>query len=235
MERSVLITGKQSAFTDDLVQEVLQQASRVYASFDESDTPPEVPDTFGESLRYLPWNRRSLVSSRSLMLAVAAEVENGREGAGKETPPEGASGNLSHAIVVCTPEGLNASLHDTPAVTIEETIDAAVKGYLFVVREIAATFMRSGRGDLTVLWYDPGVDVLPPLDGTLAGAVDGLVRSLVAFYENEAVTIRGLSASDGDGRSVARWVVEQIFERGEKSAGRRQRYGQKMGILPFRR
>ncbi len=223
MEQSVLITGKQSAFTDDLIQEGLKRLDRLYVSFDENDTPPEIPDTFGDSLRYLPWNRRSLISSRSLMLAADRQMEDSGEGA------------LQRAIVVCTPEGVNGSLHDTAATVIEEKIDVAVKGYLFVIREIAATFIRRGGGDLTILWYDPGVEVLPPIDSAVYGAVDGLTRSMLTYYENEGVTIRGLSASDADSRGVAQWVLEQVIDRSDKSAGRRQKYGQKLGILPFRR
>ena len=237
MEHSVLITGKQSAFTDDLVQELLKRLDRVYASFDESDTAPEVPDSFGDSLRYIPWTRRSLISSRSLLLAVAGEIEaaDAGEGGGARAGGEVAAGGLSRAVVVCAPEGINAALHDTEAATIEERIDVAVKGYLFVIRELAALFIRRGGGDLTILWYDPGVEVLPPVDAAIAGAVEGLTRSMLAFYENEDVSIRGLSASHTDGPAVALWALEQILDRTAKSVGRFQRYGQRMSLLPFRR
>ena len=76
---------------------------------------------------------------------------------------------------------------------------------------------------------------LPPVDATIAGAVQGLAQSMIAFYENEPFAVRGLYASDADGRAVAQWVLEQIIDRSEKSAGRSQKYGQKMSLLPFRR
>lgn len=225
MEQSVLITGKQSPFTDDLVQEALRRVGRVFASFDDTDEAPEVPDTFGESLRYIPWKRRSMISSRSLMLALEQNGADATSGGGAPT----------RAIVVCAPEGVNTSLHDTESSTIESTIDAAIKGYLFVIRELAATFIRRGSGDLTIVWYDPGVEILPPVDAAIAGAVDELVRSMLTYYDGEAFSVRGLYASDADGRNVAQWVMEQIVDKGDKSAGRRQRFGQKMGLLPFRR
>jgi hypothetical protein len=141
MEQAVLITGKQSSFTDDLIQETLRRTGRVFASYDENDTAPEVPDTFGDSLRYIPWTRRSLISARTMMLSIEAEGE------------------------------------------------------------------------------------IP----------QGLAQSMIAFYENEPFTLRGLYASDADGRGVAQWALEQIIDRSEKSAGRWQKYGQKMSLLPFRR
>jgi hypothetical protein len=218
MEQAVLITGKQSSFTDDLIQETLRRTGRVFASYDENDTAPEVPDTFGDSLRYIPWTRRSLISARTMMLSIEAEGEIPQR-----------------AVGVCAPEGINTSLHETSAAIVEEKVDAAVKGYIFVLREIAAAYIRRGAGDLTILWYDPGMEILPPVDAAIAGAVQGLAQSMIAFYENEPFTLRGLYASDADGRGVAQWALEQIIDRSEKSAGRWQKYGQKMSLLPFRR
>lgn len=218
MEQSVLITGKQSTFTDDLIQESTKRVSRVFASYDQTDTPPEVPDTFGETLNYIPWTRRSLISARSLILSIDQS----------DLVP-------SRAIVVCAPEGLNSSLHETEPVKIEEAIDSAVKGYLFVIRELVSYFVKRNGGDLTIIWYDPGVEVFPPVDAAIAGAVQHLTQSMLTFYENEPIAIRVLSASDADSRSVARWALEQIYDREEKSAGRTQKYGQRMGLLPFRR
>ncbi|HKK47622.1 MAG TPA: hypothetical protein VJ932_00900 [Alkalispirochaeta sp.] len=218
MNGAVLITGKQSGFTDDLVQEALNRKLHILATHDPTDTAPEVPDTFGAMLSYTPWTRRSLLSARSVILSVEREQEG-----------------LQHAIVVCSPEGINQPLHETESATIEERIDAAVKGYLFMIKEVIAQLVRNGGGECTLVWYDGGSEVMPPLDAAIAGAVHGLMRSLIAFYEDEPVVMRGFQASDSEHRAVARWVLEQTFDRGDKSAGRLQRYGQKMGILPFRR
>ena len=221
MNGAVLITGKQSGFTDDLVQEALNRKLRVLATHDPQDTPPEVPDTFGDNLSYTPWNRRSLLSARSVLLAVDQD-------AAEHAP-------MDHAFVVCSPEGINQPLHQTESALIEERVDAALKGYLFIIKEVIAQLQRAGGGNCSIVWYDGGSEVMPPLDATIAGAAQGLMRSLLAFYQDEPVVIRGFQASDSDSRAVARWVLEQALDRGEKSAGRLQKYGQKMGILPFRR
>ena len=222
MSGAVLITGKQSGFTDDLVQEALNRKTRVIATHDPSDTAPEVPDTVGDRLTYIPWTRRSLLSARSVMLASESTAEE------HATP-------LDDVLVVCSPEGINTSLHETGSAEIEARVDAALKGYLFIIKEAIAALMRRGSGRLSIVWYDGGSEYMPPVDATIAGGAQGLMRSLLAFYEGEAVEIRGFHASDSERRAVARWVLEQIMDRPEKSAGRLQKYGQKMGILPFRR
>lgn len=218
MQEPLLITGKQSAFKDDLVQEVLNRHLQVFATYDAEDEMPEVPDSVGSGLCYVPWTRRSLLSARSMLLSVDRDSQE-----------------FSRAIVVCAPEGINTPLHQTESSLIERSVDAALKGYLFVMKELLAYFVRRGNGDLTVIWYDGGAEVLPPFDAALASAMQGLVRSLVAFYEDEAVVIRGLHASDSDSRAVARWTAELVLDRTEKSAGRWQKYGQRTGLLPFKK
>ncbi|POR02030.1 hypothetical protein AU468_07190 [Alkalispirochaeta sphaeroplastigenens] len=218
MQEPVLITGKQSAFTDDMIQEFLNRQHQVFATADSADEHPQVPDSVGSGLHYLPWSRRSLLSARSVMLALDGETRD-----------------MSRAVVVCAPEGIHTPLHQTESALIEQGVDAALKGYLFILKEVLGYFLRRGSGDITVVWYDGGAEVLPPFDATLCGAVQGLVRSLFAFYEGEAVTIRGLQASESDSRAVARWVAEQIIDKAEKSSGRWQKYGQRSGLLSFKR
>lgn len=218
MQEPILITGKQSAFKDDLVQAFLNRQRQVFATSDAEDDLPEVPDSVGSGLCYIPWSRRSLLSARSMLLAVD------REGDG-----------VSQAVVVCAPEGINTPLHQTESALIERSVDAALKGYLFALKEILGYLVRRGGGDCTVIWYDGGVDVLPPFDAALAGAMQGLVRSLFAFYEEEPVVLRGLQASSSDRRAVVQWTMEQMLDRKDKSAGRWQKFGQRTGFLPFRR
>lgn len=218
MQEPLLITGKQSAFKDDLVQEVLNRNLQVFATSDAEDELPEVPDSVGSGLCYVPWSRRSLLSARSMLLSVDRDSQG-----------------FFRAILVCAPEGINTPLHQIESALIERSVDEALKGYLFVLKELLSYFVRRGEGDLTVIWYDGGADVLPPFDAAIAAAIQGLVRSLVTFYEEEPVVIRGLYASESDSRAVARWAAEQILDKTAKSAGRTQKYGQRSGLLPFKR
>ncbi len=214
MQEAILITGKYSAISDDLIQESLNRGKRVFASY--ADEKPEVPDSIGEQLTYLTWSRRSLLSARSLVLSADHN-----------------SGGFAKAIVVCSPEGIHAPLHETQSALIEERIDLSMKGYLFLIKELSAYLLRSGGGDLTILWYDGGAEILAPLDAAIGGAMRELARSLLAFYENEPVRIRGLEASEADTRAVAKWAIDMSLDRSERSSGRWQKYG-RSGILPFR-
>lgn len=217
MEQTILITGKYSAISDDLIQESLNRGVRVFATHDGVGEHPEVPDTIGDALSYVAWSRRSLLSARSMILSVDRESRGFRK-----------------AIVVCAPEGVHSPLHETESALIEERVDTSLKGYLFAIKEIGAYLLRNGGGELSILWYDGGAEILAPLDAAIAGAIRELVRSLFAFYENEPLVIRGFEASDAESRAVSRWVLDVTLERSAKTAGRWLKYGRSIGILPFR-
>lgn len=219
MDGAILITGKESSFFDDMVQEALNRSGpTVVATRDPGGPLPVIPDTIGDSLRYVPWARRSLLSARSALLEA-----------------DRLAGSIAHGFVLCSPEGVNSSLHQTESALIEERVDAAVKGYLFIIKELIAYMIRRGGGDVTIIQYDGGAEVMPPLDAAVIGAVQHLTKSLFAFYESEPVVIRGLQASESDGRLAANWVLEQSLEKASKSAWRWQKYGQRSGIFSFRK
>lgn len=218
MDGALLVTGKYGPVSEEIVREMLNHGARVFATYDPETEQPQIPDGVDTKLTWLPWSRRSILSARSVLLGL--EIER--------AVPE-------RVIIVAAPEGVHSSLHETGAAAIESTVDTAVKGYLFVAKEILAAFNRIGAGDLTVLWYDGGAEVMPPIDATIAGSVRGLVTSLFTFYNEERIVVRGLEASESDPRLVARWVRETIVDRGPRSAGRWSRYGHRGGIIPFRR
>lgn len=218
MNTPLLVTGKQGEFSADLVQEALNRSYLVLATHDSETGAPEVPDGIGDQLSYIPWSRRSLLSARSVVLKLD-EQEDG----------------VGHAIVVCSPEGINTPLHKTESALLEERIDATYKGYLFLLKELLSYFIRRGAGDLTLVLYDGGAEVMPPFDATFMAAMEGLAQSLFLFYESEPVVIRALRASDSETRSVAQWVLDSVFERGNKTAGRLSKYGQRGSLFPFRK
>lgn len=217
MEAPILITGKYSALSDDLIQESLNRGFQVFGTYDSDAETPEVPESIADSLTYVTWSRRSLISARSMILSV-----------------DRASGGFDRALIVCAPEGVHSPLHETESVLIEERIDLSLKGYLFAIKEISAYFLRRGGGELSIIWYDGGAEILAPLDAGIAGAIRSIVQSLLAFYENEPLTIRGFEASEGESREVAKWMLDSVLDRAGKSAGRWMRYGRSIGLLPFR-
>ena len=220
MERTLLITGRHSAFTDDLVQEALARKFRVLATYDPSGEEPEVPDGLGDDLTYIEWNRRSPISARSVLLKA-----------------ENAADSVEELFVVYSPESLTVPFHETGASRIEELVDANIKGYLFLLREALGYLLRHGEGGgLNIVVRDRGSELVPPLESAVSNAFRSTVRSIMSFYEEEPVRIRGFHAPESkEGREFAQYILDTIQEKGEKSAGRWNKFGGRGALFPFRK
>lgn len=219
MERTLLITGRQSPLTDDLVQEALARSFTVLATFDPAGEEPQVPDGLGDDLTYLEWNRRSPISARSVVLAAENKAER-----------------LEELFLVYAPEAVDTPFHETQASAIEEATDRSVKGYLFLLRELLGRSLRNGGGGVNVVVQDRGSEVVPPLEAAVSGAFLSAVRSIMTFYAEEPIRIRGFhSTGVKEGREFARYILDTIRDRPEKSTGRWNKYGGRGSLFPFRK
>ena len=218
MERTVLITGRQSSFTDDLLQESLARGFKVFATYDPTGEEPEVPDGFGDDLTYIQWNQRSPISARSVLL----EAENSTD-------------SLDELFVVFGIQPVTLPFHETPASRVEEIVDGTVKGYLFMLREALGLALRRGGGNVNILIQDRGTELVPPLEAAATGAFLSAARALMTYYEEEPVQIRGFHSAGKEGREFARFVLDTIRDKGEKSAGRWNKFGGRGSLFPFRK
>lgn len=218
MERTLLITGRQSPLIDDLLQEALSRRFSVLATYDPKAGEPEVPDGFGDDLVYVEWNRRSPISARSVLL----QAEN-------------VAGTLEEVFIVYSPESVTVPFHETQASRIEEVVDGAVKGYLFLLREALSHALRRGGTGVNIVIQESGSELLPPLEAAASGSFLAAARALMTFYEEEAVPIRGFQSASTESRDFAKHILDTIREKGEKSAGRWTRFGGRGGLFPFRK
>jgi NAD(P)-dependent dehydrogenase (short-subunit alcohol dehydrogenase family) len=218
MERTLLITGRQSPLVDDLLQEALSRHFSVMATYDPKAGEPELPDGFGDDLIYVEWNRRSPISARSVLL----QAEN-------------VAGDLEEIFVVYSSEGVSVPFHETQASKIEEVVDGAVKGYLFLLREALSHALRRGGTGVNIVIQDTGGELLPPLEAAVSGSFLTAARALMTFYPEEAVQIRGFQSTSVESREFAKQILDTIRDKGEKAAGRWTKFGGRGGLFPFRK
>ena len=218
MERTVLITGRYSSFSDDMVQEALARNLHVLATYDPADEAPEVPDGLGDDLAYIEWNRRSPISAGSVLL----RAENSGE-------------SVEEAFVIYSPESIDVPFHETRAAQIEELVDGALKGYLFLLREVLNYSFKSGTTGVNIVIRDRGSEVVPPIEAALSGAFVSAAMSLMTFYAEESVKIRGFRSSVDESREYAKYIFDTIREKGEKSAGRWNKFSGRGSLFSFRK
>ncbi len=218
MERTVLITGRQSTLRDDLLQEALARSFKVFATYDPSLGEPEIPDGFGDELTYVEWNRRSPISARSVLLA----LENGAEA-------------VEEVFVVFQPETTAVPFNEAQASQIEEVVDGSIKGYLFLLREILAHGIRRAGVRVNLVVENSTGELTPPLEAATTGAFLAGARALMALYQQESIRFRGFQSSGKEGREYARFVLDTIRDKGEKSFGRWSKFGGRGNLFPFRK
>lgn len=219
MEPGVLIAGKPSPFLNELIEEALKRSYFVIASRETGvDEESSLDSLEGERLVYLPWQRRSLISARGLLL----RAEQEREG-------------LDSILVVASPEGVHSPLHQTESVQIEERIDESLKGYLFLVKESLAYLIRRGEGRFTFVLYDGGAEIMAPLDAAIRSALTGLMESLFEFYASEPIELSALHAGSAETGEMAQWILDTMKGPHAKREGRWVRYGRRTGLFGMRK
>ncbi|TVR58574.1 MAG: hypothetical protein EA426_09640 [Spirochaetaceae bacterium] len=217
MEKTILITGRYTPLSADLVQGALSRKHRVLVTVDDSDSNPPVPEGFDEELHHLAWNPRSPLSARSVILS----------GTNTFDP-------IDEAIVVLSANGSLTPIHETPAATIEAAIDASVKGYIFLVKEIVAYFQRRKAGTLSFVVHEPGEN-FAALSACASGCFRALAESMFSLYQNEPILMRGFRSETTNVKSFAEFVLTNCSDRPEKSGGKWHAYADKASFFSFKR
>ncbi|MFW5786263.1 MAG: hypothetical protein ACOCYC_03385 [bacterium] len=178
-----------------------------------AERPAARTDWSGEGLRTLSWNPRSPVSARAVVMK-SANLEGG----------------FDTAVVVCNPDRHGAALSETPGGAIEDTIDASVKGGLFILKELAAHLEKRGGGSLALISVASEA-TQAPLDATATGAFEALGESLFLATEGTNLSVRGFRFQGGDRTEFVRFVFEQLLEDSRRGMGKWLRYTGRSRLL----
>lgn len=204
MAKSVLITGKPARLASELIRATLSRGDRVTAAT-VADKPLEDDDQ--EHLRRVAWNRSSPLSARSVLLQATNSFDT-----------------IDEAFVLYSPEGIYNPFHETSTAATAATIDEALKGTLFLVRELLAYFERVGQGALNVVIHDATGTFHGPVDACTRGAIESFANSLFTYYQNEPVVCRGFLSESEQVKEFAAHILQVIEEKRVRSKGKWHRY-----------
>jgi NAD(P)-dependent dehydrogenase (short-subunit alcohol dehydrogenase family) len=216
MARQLLIAGRNSALIDALVQEGLNLKVRLLTTFDSNLDRPSSLDVPEDAAGSTPWNRRSPLSARSVLLRAVNVL-----------------GTLDEAIIVYSSEDKFRPFHELTAAEMEAKIDADVKGYLFIMKEVLAHFMRQRRGTLSLVFQRPSESLGSPLEASSAAAFRSIGDELFAAYQNEPIFLRGFESASDQPREFSQFVMTAAQEKPERSRGKWLRYTGKSGLFSF--
>jgi len=162
MGKTILVTGKEGFLGNEIAQHFLNQGCQVAASVPpRKESYPSVDQD--RRLLQFPWSRRSVVAAKNFVLQTLLEFET-----------------LDEAWVVVTPERESFGLAELAPLAVDEGLDNAVKGTLYLIREL---LQRQGTHPGLVLrfvFFDEDPATLPPLAALHYQGLKGTVSALLA-------------------------------------------------------
>jgi hypothetical protein len=238
MSRGILIAGNESALTNAIEAETAKRtehytlallpdrlsgdnAKAGLQSRRENSPPPSsaAQDSTEEVRIPLDWNPGSPISARTLVLAAENRLEQ-----------------LNEAILVCDPPSVRCAAADLNLANVEILVNDHVKGWFFLVKELAAAFKAHGGGILALVYPETtgtgSKDDAADLLGSAAlAAFRSLTRSLLDAALNEPYLTLGFSGAEaGDDAGFAAFIFKQLDEGNRRNNGKLYKYG-KLGFF----
>ncbi len=189
MGRTCLVTGKS---TELLVEVARRTTARERRTLIARSGALEVAGV-GDEATVVPWNRRSALSARSVVLHA-----------------HNLYGRLDEAVIVFSPVRESVPFHESSIVSIENRTDAEVKGYLFMIREILALFQKQRSGTLVLAVLEQESELQSPLEAISYGGFVSGAEAMQRYYANEALEVRLCSTRSTDTAGYAEHIVDVL-------------------------
>ncbi|MDR1836515.1 MAG: hypothetical protein LBQ89_02545 [Treponema sp.] len=211
MIRGILITGNDSTLSRAVEAEAVKRVEKyaVVMIPNRFSGSQKNPAPTNEKRIHLEWNPSSPISARTLVLAAENRLES-----------------LDEAILVCSPPSIRSGAAELPLADIEIMINDHIKGWFFLVKELAAAFTARKQGTLALVYPDTGsasgkddaADILGP---SSIAAFRALTHGLLSAAHNEQYTTVGFSTPDaGNEAAFAAFIFKSIDEINRRSNGR---------------
>jgi hypothetical protein len=217
MTRGILIAGNESALFSAVAAEASKRVEEFACALIPNPFPrPEPaalrPETVKGKLS-LQWSPGSPISARTLMLAAGNRL-----------------GQINNAVLICSPPGMFRPAETLVPGETESLINDQIKGWFFLVRELALVFRAQNGGTLALVVPDVlpggGKDIPADLLGPPAAAsFKALAQGLLASAANEPFEILGFTTAEAGSESgFAEWFFKIIDEGGRKNSGKWFKY-----------
>jgi NAD(P)-dependent dehydrogenase (short-subunit alcohol dehydrogenase family) len=221
MTRGIFIAGNESALARAIEAETERRVEKFASALIPnrfSGTPvanaAKNPAAANERRVSLDWNPSSPISARTMMLAAENRLDR-----------------IDEAILVCSPPTIRTSAADLPLADVEVMVNDHVKGWFFLVKELAALFTSRKSGILALVYSDfsplsgrdDAADILGP--ASLA-AFRSLTQGLLAAAGNEPYITMGFSCSDaGNEEAFTSFLYKNLDEGSRRSNGKLYKFG----------
>ena len=215
MIRGILIAGSDSALINAIEAEAARRVDNyALALIPSRVASPEAEAPFANHFPAripLEWNPSSAISARTLVIAAESRIER-----------------IDEAILVCDPQLPRCAAVNPGLADIEALVGDQVKGWFFLVRELAAAFKARREGTLALVYPESGgKDDVNDVLGQVAIAVfRSLTHSLLGAANDEPYLTLGFSGGEaGDEAGFAAFIARQLEDGGRRGSGKLHKYG----------
>jgi len=226
MTRGILIIGNESPLSLAVAAEAAKRVQVLGTAFfpnrfegAKRDQSRAAPPAAGSALVPLEWNPSSPISARALLASAKNRL-----------------GRVDEAILICSPFPLRKDAEDMEPEETDTLLDDHVKGWFFLVREIAKHFRSQESGTLALILSESGqgggkdeaVDLFGPC---IAASFRALAQGLLSASFNKPYRTLGFSSSEvGENEAFASFVLKTMEEGGKRNDGKWHKYG-KLGLF----
>ena len=147
----------------------------------------------------VPWNRRSPLSARTVLLNVVNMFDA-----------------VDEVLILEPPCASHPSLHDMSSVEIERSFDDA-KGPVFMAREALAHFLGRHSGVLCMVSMSTGSS---PVESGMREGFRGLSSSLLTASSEPGVVVNGFQSGGAQPDEFAAFIDKTLEEKARKITGR---------------
>ena len=219
MTRGILIAGSESSLFSAAAAEAAKQveffaSALIPNSFPFHEGGGVLPPGTGGASIPLSWNPASSISARTLVLAA-----------------ENRLGQINDAIVICSPPAVFRTAETLAPEEVEFFVNDHIKGWFFLIRELALYFRRFGAGSLSLVTSEissvtggknTSADLLGP---AAVSSFRAFAQGILALSSNDPFQVMGFSSADaGSEAEFAAWFFRIINEGNRKNSGRWHRY-----------
>jgi len=228
MTRGILIVGNESALTSAIEIEAARRVERYTLALlpdrlsgDDAKIGHQSWSSAVSADKRIPleWNPGSPIAARTLVLAAENRLEQ-----------------LNEALLICDPPSVRIAAADLSLANVEILVNDYIKGWFFLVKELATVFKARGGGVLALVCPETAGtgdkdDAADLLGSTALAAFRAFTRGLLAAALSEPYLTLGFSGAEaGDDAGFAAFVFKQLDEGNRRNNGKFQKYG-KIGFF----
>ncbi|MDR0463603.1 MAG: hypothetical protein LBG94_00640 [Treponema sp.] len=214
MTRGILIAGNDCALSRAIETETIKRVEQFASAIIPNRISGTAKNQSQETGRLpLEWNPSSPISARTLAIAAENRLER-----------------IDEAILICSPPSIRNSAADLSLSDVDLMINDQIKGWFFLVKELAVLFRIRKHGTLALVYPDiAGTgkdDIIDILGPSALASFRAFTGGLLAAAGNEPYITMGFYTTDaGNEAAFAAYIFKSLEEIKKGSNGKLHKFG----------